>query len=221
MGRFMSVCFISVCGTVVLSGFCVSAASAQLVRTPHLDSFSTRTAVGVPDGGEVQLGGIRRSSRGHARYGTPGTGYLPGWNRLFGNRAWGGADSSGVASVRVTVIDHESLDQQVLAEARRRRPGRSKSPSEGAKTDLTEFSRRLSRHVESTAEKAEGLLSVAEIRRRNAQEAEQQRQEVRRLVAEGRRAEEKHRPAVAKHLYHMAHRRAAGTLKERLGERLD
>ncbi|MGM0485217.1 MAG: hypothetical protein ACQESR_00440 [Planctomycetota bacterium] len=167
----------SVCGAVVLTGLFAPAGSAQLVQMPRLDSFSTRTAVRVPDGGGIQLGGIRRSFRGNSRYGTPPAGHLSGWNRLFGNRALGAGDSSGTASVHVTVIDHESLDQHVLAEAKRRRAGRAKSPSEAAKAPPTDFSRRLSRQIDANAGKAEGLMSVAEIRRRNAQDSERRGRE--------------------------------------------
>lgn len=165
MGRFMSVC-----GAVVLSGLFVPAGSAQLVQAPGLNSFATRNAVRVPDRGGVRLGGVRRSFRGSAQHGVPLAGHLPGWNRLFGNRALGGGESSVAASVHVTVIDHEALDQHVLAEAERRRAGRSKSPAEAARARVSDFSRRLSRDIESTAEQAEGLMSVAEIRRRNAQD---------------------------------------------------
>lgn len=165
MGRFMSVC-----GAVVLSGLFVPAGSAQIVQTPRLNSFSTRNAVRVPDRGGVRLGGIRRSFRGNSQHGVPLAGHLPGWNRLFGNRALGGGDSSVAASVHVTVIDHESLDQHVLAEAERRRAERSNSASETARAHVTDFSRRLSRDIESMAEQAEGLMSVAEIRRRNARD---------------------------------------------------
>ena len=66
---------------------------AQVVHLPALQYFTVQTSVLAPDRGGTSLGRVRRSSRGRTSLGTPGMGKIPGWGRLFGNRAIGGSDS--------------------------------------------------------------------------------------------------------------------------------
>lgn len=201
-------------GMVVWS-LLVTGAHAQRVQLPRFDQFSARSSVRVPDRGAAHLGGVRRSFRGGARYGTPIAGKLPGVNRLFGNRSLSVSDSDIRASVHVTIIDHEALDQQVLAEAKRQRTGRSNATPRRPDPQLAEFSRRLTRQINSDVQASQGLMSVAEIRRKQSEGDAEHRRKVLRLVADGRRAEEEGKLAVAEHAYRTARRQANRKLPDR------
>ena len=63
-------------------------------------------------------------------------------------------------------------------------------------------------------------MSVAEIRRQNAQRSEAQRQEALRLAAQGKQAEEKGSLGAAKIFYQMAFRRADTELQQQIAVRL-
>lgn len=205
---------------IVVWSLLVTGAHAQRVQLPRFDQFSARSSVRVPDRGAAHLGGIRRSFRGGARYGTPIAGKFPGVNRLFGNRSLSVSDSDIRASVHVTIIDHEALDQQVLAEAKRQRTGRSNAAPRQPAPQLAEFSRRLTRQVNSDAQASEGLMSVAEIRRKQSQGDGEHLHKVLRLVTDGQRAEEEGKLAVAEHAYRTARRQADRKLRETIDTRI-
>ena len=96
-------------------------ADAQVVQLPTVRFFNVRTVVSVPDGGTFSLGGINRSSNGSFGRGVPGLGNVPYGGRLFRNRAIGGNSSVGRSAVLPRIIVMSELEQDVLAEADRRR----------------------------------------------------------------------------------------------------
>jgi hypothetical protein len=116
---------------------------AQAVQLPTFRYFSVQTTVSVPDRGGMVLGGVNSSSSGST-------------SRGFGplrSRASGSNIGASTVSVHATIIDHNELDQAVLAEARARRgdlplmlqPARNVDPAIAAKSDF------LSRNIATRA----------------------------------------------------------------------
>jgi hypothetical protein len=135
---------------------------------------------------------------------------------LFGNRAAGGGIGTSSTSVHVTIIDHSELDRAVLAEARHRR-----STSYGAFSPATtRLSNELTANASSATAQGQGLMSVAEIRLRNAHRKSASQEEARRLASQGWEAEQKGSHGAAKIFYQMAFRRADGELQQQIGARL-
>ena len=187
----------------------------QLLRLPTLDYFSVQTSVLVPDRGGTYLGGVRRSTYGTSSYGVPGVGGAVGTRRLLGSRGLSAGTRAGGASVHATVIDHEALDRAVLAEAARRRGERL-----AVERSAADLSRRLGEGTSSSSSPSTALMSVAEIRRQNAQRRASQQREAQRLFAQGAEAQSKGSLGAARIFYQMAHRRADAELKQRLAARL-
>lgn len=109
-----------------LSMFMADSVSGQIVggrgatvQLPVTSVFTVNTVVSVPDGGQISMGGISRSSMGSVSRGIPGLSGIPGAGRAFKNRGIGGEQSTGNVSVRVQVLVMEELEQEVMAEARR------------------------------------------------------------------------------------------------------
>ncbi len=98
-----------------------SIAHGQTVLLPTLRVFSIQGSVRVPDGGSMVMGGIRSHSEGAVTRGVPLLSNVPGANRLFKNRAIGRETSSTNSVVTADIIILEELEQEVLAEAERRR----------------------------------------------------------------------------------------------------
>lgn len=93
-----------VCTAVVLTGL-VGSVSAQgnlpsVVQLPSISTFSYDGTVVVPDGGEVLLGGVNRSSFGSSRNGL--------------SRGRGFDNSISQATARAQIIDHAEIDRQLL-----------------------------------------------------------------------------------------------------------
>lgn len=197
-------------GLVALVGLFALPASGQTVQLPSYQWFSVNTSVMAPDRGGAYLGGVKRSALGAKQFGR---------GPLFGNRALGGSSGSSSTSVHVTVIDHEELDRAVLAEARRRR---GDIPSGAFAPGVTRLSNQLSDSAASNASQPQeqGLLSVAEIRRLNAQRKKASQDEARRLAAQGWEAEQQGSTGAAKIFYQMAYRRADTELKQQIAPRL-
>ena len=84
------------------------------VQLPTVRNFSVQTAVSVPDGGTVSLGGISRSAEGRVSNGIPGFSGRP-----FRNDAIGRSTNSGRATVKTRVIVQSELEEDLLAEAER------------------------------------------------------------------------------------------------------
>ena len=156
-----------------------------------------------------------RSTYGTSSYGVPGVGGAVGTGRLLGSRGLSAGTRAGGASVHATVIDHEALDRAVLAEAARRRGERL-----AVERSAADLSRRLGEGTSSSSSPSTALMSVAEIRRQNAQRRASQQREAQRLFAQGAEAQSKGSLGAARIFYQMAHRRADAELKQRLAARL-
>ncbi len=208
-------------GAVCLWLLSVSGAAGQAVQLPSFQWFSVNTAVLAPDRGGADLAGVRRSSHGASRYGTPGVGKLPGLGRLLGNRALGSSAGETGVSVHVTVIDHEALDRAVLEQAKRQRNSRSNVSPQTVSPQVAELSQRLSSSARSAASESGDLQSVAEIRRQRAQRTEAQHQEALRLAAQGKQAAEKGSVGAARIFYQMAYRRADVALQQKIAQQLE
>ncbi|HMO92760.1 MAG TPA: hypothetical protein PKD64_11260 [Pirellulaceae bacterium] len=95
------------------------------MQLPTIEVFNINTAVMVPDGGMTYLGGVGRVRYGSNTVGVPGLSNIPGMNRLFKNRGIGHDISSSNAAVTAKIIILEELEQEVLAEAKRRQASRA------------------------------------------------------------------------------------------------
>jgi len=84
------------------------------VQLPAIQFFHIRTAVSVPDGGEMSLGGVARSGSFGRSSGVPGAG------RLFRDRSTTRIDSAIGSSVSVTILSQREMDEAVTAEGLRR-----------------------------------------------------------------------------------------------------
>ncbi len=98
---------------------------AQVVQLPTLNVFNINTAVSVPDGGVMLLGGVSGGSHGLNSRGVPGLSVVPLANRPFRNQGYGSTRFSRNASVSVTIISMREQEAEVLAEAERRQAFRS------------------------------------------------------------------------------------------------
>lgn len=110
-----------------------SAAEAQItLQLPTQRIFSVQTVVSVPDGGSIQMGGIRRFSAGRIERGVPGLGNLPVANRLFRNQAIGSNVTGGGTSMHVQILSMQELEEDVMAEARARQLSRQSIDPNGS-----------------------------------------------------------------------------------------
>ncbi len=155
------------------------------------------------------MGGVRRSYLDSTSRG------IPGFGPLARNRAVGGDLAGGGVSVHTTVIDHEALDEAVLAAAARRRVERMLVEKKGAELSAT-----LRRHRPGSSAESSGLMSVAEIRRQNAAQKAARQQQALQLFAQGEAAATQGKAGVARIYYQMAHRRASAELQQRIAARL-
>ena len=85
------------------------------VQLPVVSVFNVRTAVSVPDGGTMSLGGVSRYSSGRSSRGIPGLG-----GPLFQNRGTGYSAGSSRATVKATIISNREIGEDLLAEGNRR-----------------------------------------------------------------------------------------------------
>lgn len=106
------------------------------VQQPVVSVFGVNTAVSVPDGGTISLGGISNSASGSVRRGLPLTG-APYLNRAFNNRAIGLEHGASTAQLSVKVLIMQELEAQVVAEGLQRIAAREavqKNPNGSAET---------------------------------------------------------------------------------------
>ena len=96
---------------LVFLHFAANSAAAQAVQLPTFNFFTVNTTVSVPDGGDVAMGGIGRSSSGRVSRGVPG---LPG--RPFQNIATGSSTGAGNISVSAQIHDLEAMDRALLGD---------------------------------------------------------------------------------------------------------
>jgi len=85
------------------------------VQLPVVSFFNVRTAVSVPDGGTLSLGGVSRYSESSVSRGIPG---LRG--PVFQSRATGYSAQSSRASVRATILSTREMDEILAIEGARR-----------------------------------------------------------------------------------------------------
>jgi hypothetical protein len=84
------------------------------VQLPVLRSFSIQTAVRVPDGGTMPLGGVSRSASGRISNGTPGlAGSL---SRPWRNSASGRSASAAGVTVRTRIISQREIESRLMGE---------------------------------------------------------------------------------------------------------
>lgn len=90
------------------------------VQLPVVKQFNVSTAVSVPDGGTLHLGGVTRHRASSSSSGIPG---LAGpLSRPFSNRSGSVSTSSSNASLKVRILSTREMSQDVLAAARASRP---------------------------------------------------------------------------------------------------
>ena len=85
------------------------------VQLPVVSIFNVRTAVSVPDGGTMSLGGVSRYSSGRRTSGVPGLG-----GPLFQNRGTGFSAGGSRATVTATIISNREIGEDLLAAGNRR-----------------------------------------------------------------------------------------------------
>lgn len=102
---------------IAIGGQSVIAQTGQVpgvtVQLPVFRTFGVRTAVSVPDGGTINLGGVGRSSYGQSNQ--SGFGRLPSSNRFRNNSPSG-------AALSVRIIRLKELERQMLADHAAGRP---------------------------------------------------------------------------------------------------
>ena len=121
--------------TLGFVAFAAELAQAQIVMLPTIRVFRINTAVSVPDGGSISLGGVN----GYREQSISRGSGLPG--PLFNNRGISKQTSASNAAVSANVIVMSEYEEAVLAEARRRRrasqtPNPNGSPAVQAKADF-------------------------------------------------------------------------------------
>lgn len=107
---------ISALAIAVFGFFTLDFADAQIVQLPTVRVFRVNTTVSVPDGGSIRLGSTNRHREQSIRRGVSG---LPG--PLFNNRGVSRDTNASRATVSAKLIIMSEYEQEVLAEARKRR----------------------------------------------------------------------------------------------------
>lgn len=175
-------------GVLILSIFAVEFALAQsgpnvTLQLPSFHSTGVNTTVIVPDSGASPLAAERQASYARSMYG-------PRRHRAIGNAA-----AVGGTQVSVQVHDPRAAEAELLRSARERRATWQRGSLAG-------------RNSPAETSSGEPLLSVAEIRRRQAATNSAQPDETARLLAEARRARAEGQSGAAAVYYQMAARRA-------------
>jgi len=98
---------------VVADSDCAIAQAGVTVQLPVFRTTGVRTAVSIPDGGTINLGGVGRSIYGQSSQ--SGFGRFPGSNR-FGSR------SPSRSSLSAKIIRLKEIERQMLADHAARRP---------------------------------------------------------------------------------------------------
>jgi type II secretory pathway component GspD/PulD (secretin) len=108
--------------------------SGLSIQLPVVRFFDIRTAVSVPDGGTMSLGGVSRSGSFQNSSSIPLLGNLLGAGRAFRNRSTSGYQSATGSSVSVKIISLSELDEDVTAEALRLQATRTDTDPNGSST---------------------------------------------------------------------------------------
>ena len=127
-------------------GVSASSCSAQVVQQPTVRFFNLNSAVAVPDGGTIRLGGVNRSQSGSISRGVPLLSGIPGLNRGFRNQAFGRSTTSSQATAKADIIIFSELEAEVMAEARRRQAVRQQFDPNG-NVEVQKKADFISRHI--------------------------------------------------------------------------
>jgi hypothetical protein len=155
------------------------------------------------------LGGVGSAASGRIERGIPGLGACP-----FDNVASAGIRGTGNMSVSAEIHDFDAMDRQLLggevggsadASAVKSLPVMLRPVAHGRKP----------RGPSALATDSAGGQSIAEIRRRQAEEDAVTQQEAERLFAQASELQTAGKTGVAKIYFQMAARRATGDLKDR------
>jgi hypothetical protein len=212
MNRRQSIAIAFVAAWCTFAVSIVSAQAPTTVQLPVIQVFSVNTTVSVPDGGAALLGGINRAADSSV---TRGIGPLR-------NRGLSSVRSSANMSVHATIIDHQEMDEAILAQAAARRSTSGRDAAQVATNLKAEFiSRNLARgETPRTTLASKNEPSLDEIRRRNELAAADREAEANVYFAKAQSAEKEGKPNVSKIYYQMVSRRATGSLKQQADQRL-
>ena len=83
------------------------------VQQPIFTMFNVETAVSVPDGGTILMGGVKRLSEGRKEYGVPMINKIPYLKRLFSNTAVGRETQSMMIMVTPHIIIQEEYEDSM------------------------------------------------------------------------------------------------------------
>jgi hypothetical protein len=160
----------------------------QTVQLPTFHYFGVQTTVVVPDQGSIPLGGVTYGGSTRTRF-----------DRVGPNYGYGQFNETLGLSLSATIIDHDEMDREVLAEAARKR---------GAKFDV------LGRPVDEDQPKARQALASPRI--------DQPRERVggTTYLRRGREAEVARQPELAKVFYRRAAKLGNAIEKRTAEERL-
>lgn len=97
------------------------------VQLPVMSVFNIRTAVMVPDGGSLSVGGNTTGAFSSTRRGVPGL-----MGRGLGNRAIGSSLGASQQVVTVKVLDLREMERSVIDEGERLRAERASNDPNGS-----------------------------------------------------------------------------------------
>jgi general secretion pathway protein D len=97
-------------GTSTNTGSTSSSSSGTSIQEPQVSEFSLPTAVSVPDGGTLLLGGVKRLSEGRREAGIPMVNKIPYLKRLFSNTSVGRESQTVMLMVTPHIIIQEEYE---------------------------------------------------------------------------------------------------------------
>ena len=180
---------------------------ATSVQLPTFSYFSVGTSVLVPDRGGAVLGGLSRSASQSSQFGWPATG--------MGQRSFGASGSGQIAGISVWIHDFEAMEAQLLGQ---RQPAVA-GPLSVKMTPKPNPVHQTAVLGPSAADRP--VLSVAELRQLRQAEQEARNDEATMWMERAEKAQAEGKPAVARIYYQMALRRADGSLKQQIQQRLE
>ena len=91
------------------------------IQQPTVTRFNVNSAVMVPDGGSMHMGGISYSGSGRTSRGVPGLSNIPYLSRLFRNQSIGKVSAARNQRVFVKVISLREMEEDMMGQAALRR----------------------------------------------------------------------------------------------------
>jgi len=198
------VCWSAIVGMEVAG---VQAQQATSVQLPTVSYFGVGTSVLVPDRGGNRLGTLGQSASQMTQFGGP----LPG----LGQRGVSSVCSGQRAGISVWIHDFEAMEAQLLGQ---RQPVVAGPLSVKMAPKLYPIQQT---DVLGPSDADRTGLSVAELRQLHQAELEAQNREAAMWLERAEKAQAEGKPAVARIYYQMALRRATGSLKQHLQQRLE